>query len=81
MSHPGIAGTRGRPLRETTYPVEPGDVVVLHSDGLPARGSLADYPGLAVRSPLVVAGGLLRDHAVRRDDSCVAVLPIPREAA
>ncbi|MGB2555774.1 ATP-binding SpoIIE family protein phosphatase [Cellulosimicrobium cellulans] len=81
VSHPGIAGTRGRPLRETTYPVEPGDVVVLHSDGLTARWSLADYPGLAVRSPLVVAGVLLRDHAVRRDDSCVAVLPIAREAA
>jgi anti-sigma regulatory factor (Ser/Thr protein kinase) len=81
VSYPGIAGTRGRPLRETTYPVEAGDVVVLHSDGLTDRWSLADYPGLATRSPLVVAGVLLRDNAVRRDDSCVAVLPIGREAA
>jgi len=81
VSHPGIAGTRGRPLRETTYPVEAGDVVVMHSDGLTERWSLADYPGLAARSPLVVAGVLLRDLAVRRDDSCVAVLPIGPEAA
>ncbi len=76
VSHPGIAGVPGRSLRETTYPVEPGDVVVLHSDGLTNRWSLADYPGLARRSPLVVAGVLLRDHAVRPDDSCVAVLPV-----
>ena len=76
VSHPGIAGVPGRPLRETTYPVVPGDVVVLHSDGLTNRWSLADYPGLATRSPLVVAGVLLRDNAVRRDDSCVAVLPV-----
>jgi anti-sigma regulatory factor (Ser/Thr protein kinase) len=76
VSHPGIAGVPGRSLRETTYPVERGDVVVLHSDGLTNRWSLADYPGLAARSPLVVSGVLLRDHAVRRDDSCVAVLPV-----
>lgn len=75
VSHPGIAGSHGRALRETTYPLEPGDVVVMHSDGLTARWSLADYPGLAARSPLVVAGVLLRDHGVRRDDQCVAVLP------
>lgn len=76
VSHPGIAGVPGRPLRETTYPVERGDVVVLHSDGLTNRWSLADYPGLATRSPLVISGVLHRDHAVRPDDSCVAVLPV-----
>lgn len=76
VSHPGIAGVPGRPLRETTYPVDRGDVVVLHSDGLTNRWSLGDYPGLATRSPLVVSGVLLRDNAVRRDDSGVAVLPV-----
>ena len=76
VSHPGIAGVPTRQLRETTYPVERGDVVVMHSDGLTNRWSLADYPGLAARSPFVVAGVLLRDHAVRPDDSCVAVLPV-----
>ncbi|OLT53168.1 hypothetical protein BJF88_13025 [Cellulosimicrobium sp. CUA-896] len=80
VSHPGIAGSHGRALRETTYPLEAGDVVVMHSDGLTERWSLADYPGLASRSPLVVAGVLLRDHGVRRDDACVAVLPAPRAA-
>ncbi|WP_454042676.1 ATP-binding SpoIIE family protein phosphatase [Cellulosimicrobium sp. Marseille-Q8652] len=77
VSHPGIAGSHGRALRETTYPLAAGDVVALHSDGLTARWSLADYPGLASRSPLVVSGVLLRDHAVRRDDACVAVLSVP----
>ena len=76
VSHPGIAGSHGRSLRETTYPVAPGDVVVMHSDGLVDRWSLADYPGLAARSPLVVSGVLLRDLGVRRDDACVAVLPV-----
>ncbi|MCB7136125.1 ATP-binding SpoIIE family protein phosphatase [Cellulosimicrobium marinum] len=78
VSHPGIAGSHGRSLRGTTYAVEPGDVVVMHSDGLTDRWSLADYPGLARRSPLVVSGVLLRDQGVRRDDSCVAVLRAPR---
>ncbi|MFC8599126.1 MULTISPECIES: ATP-binding protein [unclassified Isoptericola] len=76
MSQPGIAGTHARAVREVTVPLDAGDLLVLHSDGLTDRGSVRDYPGLAARHPLVVAGVLMRDLAVRRDDACVVVLPV-----
>ncbi|MFE5292003.1 ATP-binding protein [Isoptericola sp. NPDC056618] len=76
VSQPGIAGTHARAVREVAVPVGAGDLLVLHSDGLTDRASLAAYPGLAARSPLVVAGLLMRDFAVRRDDACVVVVPL-----
>jgi anti-sigma regulatory factor (Ser/Thr protein kinase) len=76
VSQPGIAGTHARAVREATVPLDAGDLLVLHSDGLTDRMSLADYPGLAGRNPLVVAGVLMRDFAVRRDDACVVVVPV-----
>lgn len=75
LSNPGIAGSHVSALQETSYPLGPDDVVTLASDGLTDRIGMAPYPGLAGRSPLVVAGVLLRDFGVRRDDACVAVLP------
>ena len=45
----------------------------MHSDGLTDKWDLGRYPGLLVRSPLVVAATLLRDAAVRRDDASVLV--------
>lgn len=75
VSHPGIAGSGSPTVRETTYPVE-GGVVVLHSDGVTSRMQPDRYPGLLAHCPLVVAGVLLRDYGVRRDDACVVVLPL-----
>jgi anti-sigma regulatory factor (Ser/Thr protein kinase) len=75
LSNPGIAGSHASTIQETSYPLGPDDVVTLSSDGLTDRVSMADYPGLATRTPLVVAGVLLRDFGVRRDDACLAVLP------
>ncbi|WP_418275682.1 ATP-binding SpoIIE family protein phosphatase [Isoptericola jiangsuensis] len=76
LSQPGIAGSHAPSLQETALPVSPGDVVTLFSDGLTNRVDLGAYPGLATHVPLVVAGVLMRDLAVRPDDACVAVLPV-----
>lgn len=73
ISHPGIAGAQARTLRETVYPLAPGAVVVLHSDGVTDRHDLGTYPGLLARSSLVTASVLLRDFGVRRDDASVVV--------
>lgn len=73
ISHPGIAGAQARTLREAVYPLPPGGVVVLHSDGVTDRHDLAAYPGLLSRTALVVAAVLLRDFGVRRDDASVVV--------
>ncbi|EWC60634.1 Anti-sigma B factor RsbT [Actinokineospora spheciospongiae] len=71
VSLPGIAGYQARSVRMFEYPLPPGAVVVLHSDGLTDRWELA--PGLGAHPPLVVALTLLRDAGVRRDDASVLV--------
>ncbi|WP_203968045.1 ATP-binding protein [Sediminihabitans luteus] len=76
MSHPGIAGSHSPTVRETSHPVERGDVVLLHSDGLTDRADLTPYAGVAGHSPLVVAGLLVRDFGTRPDDACALVLPV-----
>lgn len=74
VSMPGIVGHQSRGAREFGYELPPEAVVVLHSDGVSDRWTLKDYPGLSRQDPLLVAGTLLRDAGVRRDDACVAVI-------
>jgi anti-sigma regulatory factor (Ser/Thr protein kinase) len=73
VSMPGILGQQKRDIREFAHPLPPDALVVLHSDGLTDRWDLADYPGLAGHTPIVVAGTLLRDLGRRRDDAAVLV--------
>ncbi|MBM0277977.1 SpoIIE family protein phosphatase [Micromonospora tarensis] len=73
VSLPGIAGHQRPAIREYDYPFAPGARLVMHSDGVVDRWRLTDYPGLAEKSPLVMAATLLRDAGVRRDDACVLV--------
>ncbi len=76
-AQPGFVGDRQkRTIREYTYPTGHGTVVVLHTDGLTDKWDLSSYPGLLARSPVVVAGTLLRDAGVRRDDAGVLVVPV-----
>ncbi len=74
ISHPGIAGGQARTIREATYPLPRGGVVVMHSDGVTERQTLEGYPGLLGRSSLVAAAVVLRDYGVRRDDASVVVV-------
>jgi hypothetical protein len=45
----------------------------MFSDGLTTRWDLTAYPGLAHRSPALIAGVLYRDFSRRRDDVTVVV--------
>ncbi|GAA0423847.1 transcriptional regulator [Acrocarpospora corrugata] len=76
VSLPGIAGHRAVAIRAYEYPLPPRPLLVMHTDGLSQRWDLADYPGLAGRDPLVIAGALLRDRGVRRDDAGVLVAKV-----
>jgi hypothetical protein len=69
----GTAGHQVRRLQDFTYPWGNTDVLVMHSDGVSAHWSLAAYPGLAQRHPLVIAAVLLRDFSRLRDDATVVV--------
>ncbi len=48
--------------------------LVMHSDGLTERWDPTALPGLLSHSPLVMAGQLLREAAVRLDDACAVVV-------
>jgi anti-sigma regulatory factor (Ser/Thr protein kinase) len=72
-SHPGIVGHNARVARETTYDIEPGSWLVMHTDGLRDTWDLADYPGVLEHSPLVLAATLVREAGVVRDDASVLV--------
>lgn len=74
VSLPGIVGHQARSFREVTVPIEAGDVVVLHSDGLTDKWDLGRYPGILVRDPAIIAATLLRDAGIRHDDASVLVV-------
>ncbi|MEV4703518.1 SpoIIE family protein phosphatase [Actinoplanes sp. NPDC049316] len=77
VSLPGIAGHQRRQIREYDYPLPPGAVVLMHTDGVVDRWKATDYPGLLGRSPQVIAATVLRDAGTRRDDAGVLVARLP----
>jgi anti-sigma regulatory factor (Ser/Thr protein kinase) len=79
VSHNGIAGHEARRIAEFSYPFPDGAVLVLHSDGLTSRWTLAPYPGLGARHPALVAGVLYRDFKRGPDDVAVVVARAARE--
>lgn len=75
-SYPGIVGV-GMPIRarnDLLFPDSAGKLLVLHSDGLQARWSLQDYPGLAMRHPALIAAVLVRDYHRVRDDASLLIV-------
>ena len=75
----GTLGHRVERIHAYDYEVEPGGLLVLHSDGCRSGWNLAEHPGLMRRDPLVIASLLLRDYERGRDDASVVVAR--REAA
>lgn len=73
VSHNGIVGSEMRKVQLFEYPLPPGGVLVMHSDGVSARWSVDKYPGLMSRDPAVIAAVLYRDHCRGRDDATVVV--------
>lgn len=74
VSLSGTAGHEARSIRSFDYDWPDDGLLLMHSDGLATHWELADYPGLAVHHPALVAAVLYRDHARRRDDVTVVVV-------
>jgi anti-sigma regulatory factor (Ser/Thr protein kinase) len=74
VSMNGIVGHYTQRIRSFEYPWRPDSLLILHSDGLRTRWNLADYPGLAMRSPALIAAVLLRDAERGTDDALIAVV-------
>jgi anti-sigma regulatory factor (Ser/Thr protein kinase) len=77
VSHNGVAGHVAPHIREFTYPWHPGDTIIMHSDGLSAKWDMADYPGLALSHPSLIAAILFRDHRRPKDDASVVAMTRP----
>ena len=76
VSHNGTAGHTAGRMQEFNYPLLPGSVLVLCSDGLQTHWDLAAYPGVWTRSASVIAGILYRDFSRRREDTTVVVAKV-----
>lgn len=74
VSHNGIVGHNMRKVQEFAVPFLPGALCIMHSDGIQTQWDLDKYPGLAGRSPMLVAAVLMRDFIRRRDDAMVLVV-------
>jgi anti-sigma regulatory factor (Ser/Thr protein kinase) len=73
VSHNGTLGAQLLRTQQFEYEWPAGNLAIMHSDGLSARWSLADYPGLFQRHPAVIAAALYRDNVRSRDDATVVV--------
>ncbi len=74
VSHNGTLGHVLRKVQEFPFDFPADGVLILHSDGLSAHWTLADYPGLMAKHPGLIAGVLYRDHDRGRDDATVVVI-------
>ena len=74
FSHNGTVGHSLRKVQVFEYPWSSTSTLIMHSDGLQTRWSLAGYPGLNRRAPVVIAGVLMRDFRRGRDDASVVVV-------
>jgi len=77
-SHPGIVGAQFRRAQAFDFGDIIGQLLIMHSDGVQSRWRLADYPGLFVRHPAVIAAVLHRDFNRNRDDATVMVIALER---
>lgn len=73
VSHNGTLGVQLLRRQQFEYGLLGDSKVVMHSDGVSARWSLNNYPGLFVRHPSIIAAVLYRDHARATDDVTIIV--------
>ncbi|WNG32812.1 SpoIIE family protein phosphatase [Archangium violaceum] len=73
VSMNGTLGHQTHRMQQFSYTWNPGDTLVMCSDGLATQWRVDAYPGLLARHPGVVAGVLFRDFSRGRDDATVLV--------
>ncbi|UCE63667.1 MAG: SpoIIE family protein phosphatase [Nitrospirota bacterium] len=73
-SKDGIVGSNMRSLRTETTRLEPGDLLVLTTDGIRERFSLDDLPAHRGSTPAFLARTLLRRFGKDYDDAACIVL-------
>jgi len=74
LSQHGTVGLQIRRLQDVPYEWGEHAILVLHSDGLVTRWTLAGLGGLLQCHPVVIAGWLIREQVRGRDDATVVVV-------
>jgi anti-sigma regulatory factor (Ser/Thr protein kinase) len=74
LSHNGTLGMHQRRMQQFDYGMDPGALLILHSDGISARWDLKSRADLLARHPAIIAATLYRDHCRGRDDATVVVV-------
>ncbi|MFG6413088.1 ATP-binding protein [Roseateles sp. DC23W] len=74
LSQPGTLGVQIRRLQDCVYDWPEHALLVMHSDGIATRWSLAEVPGLLQCEPMLIAAWILRDHSRGRDDATIVVV-------
>ena len=74
VSKDGVLGQNMRSPLHQTLQLEPGDLVVLYTDGVSDRFTSDDYPGLLHHAPQEVASNIVQRFGKNHDDAaCIAV--------
>ena len=73
VSHNGTIGVQVRKFQAFDFDWQANGILVMHSDGLKSRWSLAEYPGIGHSHPAIIAATLARDFDRGRDDVTVLV--------
>jgi len=74
VSQGGVLGQNMRTPRLQTLQLEPGDLIVLYTDGVSDRFTSADYPGVLHHAAKAVASNIVQRFGKNHDDAaCIAV--------
>ena len=74
VSQDGVLGQNMRTPRPQTIQLEPGDVIVLYTDGVSDRFTSEDYPGVLRHAPKEVTNNIVQRFGKDHDDAaCIAV--------
>jgi negative regulator of sigma-B (phosphoserine phosphatase) len=74
VSQDGVLGQNMRTPRVQTLQLEPGDLIVLYTDGVTGRFTSDDYPGVLRHAPKEVASNIVQRFGKAHDDAaCIAV--------
>ena len=78
VSKEGVVGQNMRSPLLQTVALQPGDLVLLYTDGVSDRFSSQDYPGVLSHAPAEVVQTVLDRYAKDHDDSaCIAIRYAP----
>ena len=73
VSRDGIIGDNARTPHECCLQLEPGEVLLLYTDGVSDSFDIAEYPSILLDAPRTVAATVVRLFGKRHDDAaCIA---------